>query len=89
VAFEITPTPYALPVHLVLNTVLCVRTWLLLHAQGDYSNCRPLHTLHNALLAAAAATEDAEAPGKNWEKQHILYGNDNHYMFFRCVEKYE
>lgn len=51
---------------------------------GDYSNCRPLHTRANALLAAAAATADAEAElGCDWRKQHVLYGNDNHYMFFR------
>lgn len=55
----------------------------------DYSNCRPLHTQPNALLAAAAASADAdaaEAPlGSDWRKQHVLYGNDNHYMFFRCA----
>lgn len=54
---------------------------------ADYSNCRPLHTRPNALLAAAAASADAEgaeAPlGSDWRKQHVLYGNDNHYMFFR------
>lgn len=55
-------------------------------AAGDYSNCRPLHTRPNALLAAAAASADAEAaPGADWRKHHVLYGNDNHYMFFRCV----
>jgi hypothetical protein len=56
---------------------------------GEYVNCRPLHTRPNALLAAAAASADAdasEAPlGSDWRKQHVLYGNDNHYMFFRCV----
>jgi hypothetical protein len=57
----------------------------------DYTNCRPLHTPPNALLAAAAASADAdmlaeEAPlGSDWRKQHVLYGNDNHYMFFRCA----
>jgi len=55
-------------------------------AAGDYSNCRPLHTRPNALLAAAAASADAEAaPGADWRKHHVLYGNDNHYMFFRYV----
>lgn len=54
-------------------------------AAGDYSNCRPLHTRPNALLAAAAASADAETapPGSDWRKHHVLYGNDNHYMFFR------
>jgi hypothetical protein len=55
---------------------------------GDFSNCRPLHTRPNALLAVAAASIDAEeeAPlGSDWRKQHVLYGNDNHYMFFRCA----
>jgi hypothetical protein len=55
---------------------------------GEYVNCRPLHTRPNALLAAAAASADAdaEAPlGSDWRKQHVLYGNDNHYMFFRCA----
>lgn len=54
---------------------------------GDYTNCRPLHTRPNALLAAAAASADAEVEqplGSDWRKQHVLYGNDNHYMFFRC-----
>lgn len=58
---------------------------------GDYSGCRPLHTRPNALLAAAAATADADAaaaaaaatPGSDWSKHHVLYGSDNHYMFFR------
>lgn len=57
----------------------------------DYSNCRPLHTQPNALLAAAAAAASADGDGaeallgSDWRKQHVLYGNDNHYMFFRCA----
>jgi hypothetical protein len=70
---------------LSLRSLICTRCGC---AQGDFSNCRPLHTWPNALLAAAAASADAEAAatGSDWQKQHVLYGNDNHYMFFRCVD---
>jgi hypothetical protein len=39
-----------------------------------YNICKPLNTRANA--AAAAAAFDPL-------KQHVLYGNDNHYFFFR------
>ncbi|WIA19087.1 hypothetical protein OEZ85_003737 [Tetradesmus obliquus] len=52
-----------------------------------YNICKPLNTRANAAAAAAAAAAggadfDAAAPFDH-HKQHVLYGNDNHYFFFR------
>eukprot|EP00878_Enallax_costatus_P007439 GHUV01007791.1.p1 GENE.GHUV01007791.1~~GHUV01007791.1.p1 ORF type:complete len:1062 (+),score=409.26 GHUV01007791.1:105-3290(+) len=43
-----------------------------------YHVCKPLNTRANA----AAAASDVQ-PDFDWRKQHVLYGNDNHYFFFR------
>eukprot|EP00775_Hariotina_reticulata_P006274 gene6274-6513_t len=51
---------------------------------GDYDRfynvCKPVSTRANALAAAAALAQDGDF---DFHKQHILYGNDNYYFFFR------
>jgi hypothetical protein len=46
-----------------------------------YNVCKPLNTRANAAAAAAAGGADVEP--FDHHKQHVLYGNDNHYFFFR------
>lgn len=51
-----------------------------------YNVCKPLNTRANAAVAAAADTGTAaasDAAAVDPHKQHVLYGNDNHYFFFR------
>jgi hypothetical protein len=43
--------------------------------------CKPVLTQPSAAAAAGAAAADGGAFDP--AKQHVLYGNDNHYFFFR------